>query len=192
MDCLRRYYVKTFGSVKSKTFKKARRAFVRSLAGYSLLCYILQIKDRHNANILIDSKGHVVHVDFGFMLSNSPGSMNFEASSFKLTNEFVDIMGGQRSQALRQFKALMIKGFIALRKHAEHIISFVEMTMMSNKNLSCFSRGSIILNEMRERFKLDLSDTNAKKFMYDLIENSTDHWRTRWYDKYQRLCVGVW
>lgn len=192
MESLRNYYVKTFGSVKSKTFKRARQAFVRSLAGYSLLCYILQIKDRHNANILIDSKGHVVHVDFGFMLSNSPGSMNFEASSFKLTNEFVDIMGGQRSQALRQFKALMIKGFMALRKHAEQIISFVEVTMMSNKNLSCFSRGSIILDEMRERFKLDHSDLNAKKFMYDLIESSTDHWRTRWYDKYQRLCVGVW
>ena len=38
MESLRTYYVKTFGgSVKSKTFKKARKAFVRSLAGYSLL-----------------------------------------------------------------------------------------------------------------------------------------------------------
>lgn len=137
MESLRTYYVKTFGgSVKSKIFKKARKAFVRSLAGYSLLCYLLQIKDRHNANILIDAHGHVVHVDFGFMLSNSPGGVNFEASSFKLTAEFVDIMGGQRSQALRQFKALMIKGFMALRKHAEQIISFVEMTMLSNPSMS--------------------------------------------------------
>lgn len=193
MESLRTYYVKTFGgSVKSKAFKKARKAFVRSLAGYSLLCYILQIKDRHNANILIDSEGHVVHVDFGFMLSNSPGSMNFEASSFKLTAEFVDIMGGQRSQALRQFKALMIKGFMALRKNAEKIISFIEMTMLSNRNMPCFMRGPIILDELRERFKLDLSATDCKKFMYDLIEKSTDNWRTRWYDKYQRLCVGVW
>lgn len=61
--------------------------------------------------------------------------MNFEASSFKLTAEFIDIMGGQRSQALRQFKALMIKGFIALRKNAEKIISFVEMTMLSNPSM---------------------------------------------------------
>ena len=193
MESLRTYYVQTFGgSVKSRAFKKARKAFVRSLAGYSLLCYILQIKDRHNANILIDSKGHVVHVDFGFMLSNSPGSMNFEASSFKLTAEFVDIMGGQRSQALRQFKALMIKGFMALRKNAEKIMSFVEMTMLSNPNMSCFQRGPVILEELRDRFKLDLSSTDCKDYMYDLIEKSTDNWRTRWYDKYQRLCVGVW
>ena len=67
---------------------------MRSLAGYSLLCYILQIKDRHNANILIDSSGHILHVDFGFMLSNSPGSINFEAHTFKLTSDFVEVMGG--------------------------------------------------------------------------------------------------
>ena len=52
--------------------------------------------------------------------------MNFEASSFKLTSEFVEIMGGQRSQNLRIFKALMIKGFMALRKEAEKIISYFQ------------------------------------------------------------------
>lgn len=32
----------------------AQREFARSLAAYSIVCYILQIKDRHNANILMD------------------------------------------------------------------------------------------------------------------------------------------
>ena len=37
----------------------------------------------------------MIHIDFGFMLSNSPGNnMNFESAPFKLTQEFIDVMGG--------------------------------------------------------------------------------------------------
>ena len=36
----------------------------------------------------------MIHVDFGFMLSNSPGNINGEASSFKMTMEYVELIGG--------------------------------------------------------------------------------------------------
>ncbi len=72
------------------------------------------------------------------MLSNSPGNMGFEAASFKLTREYVDVMGGPRSKHFLKFKNLMVKGFMALREHAENIISFVDMTMISGNDLPCF------------------------------------------------------
>ena len=36
----------------------------------------------------------MIHVDFGFLLSNSPGNFNFESMTFKLTKEYIDVLGG--------------------------------------------------------------------------------------------------
>ncbi len=67
-------------------FEFAQKKFVESLAGYSLLSYLLQIKDRHNGNIMITHEGHLVHIDFGFILAMSPGGITFESAPFKLTD----------------------------------------------------------------------------------------------------------
>lgn len=49
-----------YGSPTSSAFRKAQDAFIKSLASYSVICYLLQLKDRHNGNILVDREGHVI------------------------------------------------------------------------------------------------------------------------------------
>ncbi|PWN50370.1 hypothetical protein IE53DRAFT_315921 [Violaceomyces palustris] len=54
------HYTDTFGDPSSAKFGKARDKFIESLAGYSIISYLLQIKDRHNGNILVDSDGRLI------------------------------------------------------------------------------------------------------------------------------------
>lgn len=110
INTLRGFYENYFGPINSENYKKAMKNFISSLAGYSLVCYFLQIKDRHNANIMIDDNGHIIHIDFGFMLSNAPGKgLQFEKAPFKLTKEFVDVMGGVSSKYFNKFRKLLWK-----------------------------------------------------------------------------------
>ena len=75
---LAEHFTERWGA-KRATRKAARRRFTESLAAYSVVNYLLAVRDRHNGNILIDDEGGVVHIDFGFFLSNSPGgNINFE------------------------------------------------------------------------------------------------------------------
>lgn len=165
--------------------------FVNSLAGYSLVCYILQIKDRHNGNILIDREGHLIHIDYGFILATSPGSLGYEKAHFKLTTEYIKVMELGNNQSMYPlFVDLFKRGYLELRKHCSDIITIIEM-MMPKSNMYCFSKGEETLNALRNRFQMNLSDEDACKYAEQLIAESRDHWRTTSYDTFQRLTNNI-
>lgn len=85
------YFKQEFGEPNSEGFLTAQRKFVESCAGYCVVSYLVQVKDRHNGNILLDDQGHIIHIDYGFILSCSPKNLGFESSPFKLTPEFVEV-----------------------------------------------------------------------------------------------------
>ncbi|NXJ06648.1 PI4KB kinase, partial [Odontophorus gujanensis] len=121
------YFLQEHGNYNTESFLTAQRNFVQSCAGYCLVCYLLQVKDRHNGNILLDADGHIIHIDFGFILSSSPRNLGFETSAFKLTTEFVDVMGGPDGDMFNYYKMLMLQGLIAARKHMDKVVQIVEI-----------------------------------------------------------------
>lgn len=54
------HFVETYGDPGTSSYRKAQDAFMKSLASYSIITYLLQIKDRHNGNILLDKQGHAI------------------------------------------------------------------------------------------------------------------------------------
>lgn len=177
---LKDHFIRTFGDVESPGYRAASDAFMRSLAAYSILSYILQLKDRHNGNILIDNVGHIIHIDFGFILSNSPGSVGFEAAPFKLTQDYVDVLGGVGGADFEAFKALCKVAFQALRKSAENVVSIVEM-MGKESKMACFVSGgsAYATSTLRQRFCLHLSKEEAESYVEDLISKSLGSYYTR-------------
>ncbi|OTB06871.1 hypothetical protein M426DRAFT_318586 [Hypoxylon sp. CI-4A] len=190
---LKDHWVKTFGKPGTEPYQAAVDAFKRSLAAYSMISYILQLKDRHNGNVLIDNEGHIIHIDFGFMLSNSPGSVGFEAAPFKLTWEYVDVLGGADSADFEDFKTLCKQAFQALRRSADNIIDLVSMMGLDSK-MPCYSAGvAQATTALRQRFQLHLSADAAETFVEtDLIAKSLGSYYTRLYDTFQYRTQGIY
>ncbi|GAV50492.1 hypothetical protein ZYGR_0W00180 [Zygosaccharomyces rouxii] len=186
------HFIRAFGDPKGFRYRRAQDNFASSLASYSLICYLLQIKDRHNGNIMTDNEGHMVHIDFGFMLSNSPGSVGFEAAPFKLTYEYVEILGGIQGDAYKKFVRLMQEAFKSLRKYADQIVFMCEV-MQKDNTQPCFNAGENTSVQLKQRFHLELSDAECDEFVENyLVGKSLGSIYTRLYDQFQLITQGIY
>ncbi|XP_044062670.1 phosphatidylinositol 4-kinase beta isoform X2 [Siniperca chuatsi] len=183
------YFLQEHGAPTTEAFLSAQRNFVQSCAGYSLICYLLQVKDRHNGNILLDAEGHIIHIDFGFILSSSPKNLGFETSAFKLTTEFVDVMGGPDGDMFNYYKMLMLQGLIAARKHMDRVLQIVEI-MQQGTQLPCF-HGSSTLRGLKERFHMSLTEEQLQLLVDQLVDGSMRSLTTKLYDGFQYLTNGI-
>ena len=200
------YFISKYGGEDSIRFQQARTNFVKSMAAYSLITYLLQFKDRHNGNIMVDDAGHIIHIDFGFCFDIAPGGVRFERAPFKLTSEMIAVMGGIPQQAhatasgpagshhnitstqpYRWFESLVVKAFLASRPYCtklSHIVS-----LMLDSGLPCFKPDT--LKNFRDRFALDRSERDAAEFMRDLIRKSYMNISTKGYDQFQLMTNGI-
>ncbi|KAI7826423.1 hypothetical protein BX661DRAFT_184003 [Kickxella alabastrina] len=189
VNSLSDYFATRYHGVDSIQYQQARSNFVQSLAAYSVLSYLLQFKDRHNGNIMLDDQGHIVHIDFGFILDIAPGGINFESAPFKLTTEYIQVMGGSAdAQPYRLFCELCIKAYLASRPYADRIIQIV--SLMLDSGLPCF-KGESTLVKLKGRFQLEKNEREAAVFMAERISDSYENKRTVLYDQFQKATNGI-
>lgn len=179
-------FQREFGLPGSARFEAARSAFIASSAAYAVASYLLQAKDRHNGNIMIDNRGRIIHIDFGYILGISPGgNMGFESAAFKLSYEMTQLLDPGNTRAsphYTRFQELCVKGYLAARSSADCIMAAVATAEASR--LPCFSRGGAV-EGLRARFHLEMTDKQAAEFMRRLIADAYDKWTTGVYDLIQ-------
>jgi phosphatidylinositol 4-kinase A len=179
------------------SFETAQDNFLRSLVGYSLVCYILQIKDRHNANILLDRVGHIMHIDFGFVLGDTPkmGKVPIfsERAPFKLSGDFWDVLGGWNIGAGGlgvKFCKMFELAFQCASAHADEIAALTEATMLSLDSNPRNARSTA--NGVRSRLRMRgvPGSREQKLFVMDLVNAALTSWGTSTYDWLQRNMNG--
>ena len=164
---LRAYFEQAYGDPSGDSFKAAQRNFMISLAGYSIVSYLLGLKDRHNGNIMIDIYGHLIFIDFGFAMGMAPGhEFSLERAPFKFTKDYLDVLGGVNSSCFSEFKDLFVNGFEAARNNSQIALGLVEI-MMYKSNYPCFSGarygGDKALRRFEKRLMLGVPDDKIKK-----------------------------
>jgi len=158
------------------------------------VCFLSPLSQSFSSgNILLDASGYIVHIDFGFIFQSSPGgNLNFESAPFKLTDEMVGLLGGVHSREFATYRRLCQSCFLSLRRHAHQLTLLVDMMVEGHADLPCWQgRPREAAAALRERFQPHLSDVQARAFVNGLVDDATHNWRTTYYDRYQRCCVGI-
>lgn len=192
-------YGASFGSGDSEerilSFEEAQDNFLRSLVGYSVVCYILQIKDRHNANILMDRQGHIMHIDFGYVLGDTPKMAKVpvfsERAPFKLSGEFWDVLGGFKPGGLGvRFFRMFQRALECASAHAEEIEALVEASMLTLTQNPQQARSLATGVKNRLRLRGGPGSKELQAFVIELVNAALTSWGTSTYDWLQRNMNG--
>ena len=192
---LRAHFEAAYGGADSPAFAAAQLNFACSLAAASVVSYVLAIKDRHNGNLLLDRRGHLMNIDFGYILGQNTkiGLVSGESAvPFKLTREFVDVLGGPSASLFTEtFVDLCTAALRAIRDHADTLVGLTEVTMLAPA-LPCFQgTGRTPIEQMRKRLMLQVPDHQLRDRVRALIAQSLDHLGTKAYDRIQKVSFGI-
>lgn len=81
-------------SEKHNNFLEVFLNYTKSMALWSVICFVIGIGDRHLWNILLNTDtGEIVHIDFDMIFKKSVSLPVPEIMDFRLTNNFQQALG---------------------------------------------------------------------------------------------------
>ena len=142
--------------------------YVKSCAGYCVITYLLGVGDRHLDNLLLAPSGHFFHADFGYILGRDPKPF---APQMKLCKEMVEGMGSSTSSHYSAFKSYCFTAYTTLRKSSNLILNLFSLMVDANIPDIKVEPGRVV-EKVRERFHLEMSEEEAMRHFEGLIVDS--------------------
>jgi phosphatidylinositol 3-kinase len=159
-----------FENNEDSTVKSIRSKFIKSVAAYCVITYLLGIGDRHLDNIMITKDGRLFHVDFGYILGLDPV---FNNPGIRITPNIIEAIGGLSSKYYVEFQELSTKIYNCLRRNID---IFMHLLLLLPKISDIGLTEEQIKNQVITRFMPGESNVNAKMHMVNQLErvNYTD------------------
>jgi hypothetical protein len=105
---------------------ETKTRFYKSLSTACCLSYLLGLGDRHLDNIMINTKGQIFNIDFGYLLEN-PKTNILGAPNIKVTTDMIDFLGGNKSEYYNKFKDYLIYIYDIMRMYKNIIVNYYEI-----------------------------------------------------------------
>ena len=127
---------------------------IASSAGSFIASFVCGIRDRHDDNILIDTKKCILfHIDYGYIFNNK---VSLDTAKFAITSDLKKIFELYK-YGWNDFVKLCVKSWMKLRENASELIDFARVVfafLYESNEIELFLRDSL---------KLDMTSENAEK-----------------------------
>ena len=154
---------------KNSLIKTIKERFAKSLAISSCLSYVLGLGDRHASNIMVSKSGHIIHIDYGYILENPIHSTIVNNPIIRISNEMIDFLGGWNSEYYDLFKNYIIKVFDIIRLYSDIIINYYNILAIEN-----IIDWTIFKKRLTDRFLNGMTFKDIEIVLLDVIESSSN------------------
>jgi hypothetical protein len=151
---------------KNEILNNIKERFMNSLAISCCISYLLGLGDRHLDNIMINKKGQIFNIDYGFILEN-PKTNILGAPNIKVTSEMIDFLGGQYSEYYKNFKQFVIYVYDIMRLYKNIISDHYEL--LGNEK---YLDWNFCKDKLESRFMSGLVAKDIKIILSKEIESS--------------------
>lgn len=174
--------------------KQAMDNYIKSVAGYCVITYLLGVGDRHLDNLMMAEDGRFMHIDFGFILGKDPKML---APAMKLSLGMVEGMGGFPSAANPEtqygvFRQYCFTAYTTLRRSSSLILNLFKLMQDAGiQGLEWAGPGDAACRKVEERFKLGDSEEVAVGLLGSLMEREIAAWGGAVIDRLHSFAMGL-